>query len=761
MFAVVDSTLHLPQTVADLDHLYQVGLRGSRQGLTVDPGALYPLLKPRRDRFAAVTAEWWREPPIMTLDDEQREVAAVAVADDYFRVLGAKPIAGRTFAAGEASSAGTAVISEQVWRRDFGGVRDLGSIRLLLDARSYTVVGVMPRLRAAVTEPEVFLLADQTAPAPEPGATIYVRLAAGVAQAAAEQEIATIARSVAATDHPTAQAGGIAASLYSLGRASIAIPGFRQLMVAGAIAVLLIACVNLGMLILARQLTRRRELAMQLALGAPRHIATLQASLEALLLTLLGGVSGLGIATVLVRALAGRMSPGLQASLGSPWMSGRVIAFAVIAPFIVAALCGVLAARRAPRERHGIGRAMSGAAPRTFRAFVVVQFGSSMLLLVVVAMLVRAIVAVNRFDPGVALDGLYQTRLNLARGVPIPRAVRDRQDSTEAAARLRATSVANQQILLAASRLGNVAYAATSFDAALPGRVVQSAGSPQPVPLVSYHLVSSDFFRTLGVHVVKGRNFEPGDAGGDVAVVDAALAARLWPDGRAMGDLRVGSGRHARTVRVVGIAPSFALAPPRQAAVAPTGELYVLSTDSVETGSSLFVRARQGGASLPDRAAAAFRAVAPSVAFTRLAPVAEEYRVLVERQGFVARILGIFALLGAALAGIGLYATATLSVSRRRQEFAIRIALGAPSAAVRRLVLREGLLLAGIGAGVGVVLSLWSARVIRAAFYGVEAPGPQLLLGLTMVLALLAVVAGWLPARRAATQPPADTLREV
>jgi predicted permease len=691
------------------------------------------------------------------------------VSAEYFDVLGLRAAAGRLFAAADdrAGAPPVVVLGHGLWRRRFGGDPSIVGREVALDGAPHTVVGVLqahPRVRDEVFAP-LALTAQEIAATGTRAYTTIGLLRADATLAAAQAELAEIAaRLAAARPHSNT---GVGVELVPIREQIVGGGSAPALMLLGAAGfVLLIACVNVANLLLARAATRAREVAVRTALGATRGRVVRQVLTETVLLGALGGGLGTLLAIVGLDALVAVL-PATIPRLEEVSIDGVVLGFAAAASLLVGVAFGLAPAfgvvRRPgelrPGELQSSGRGTASVERRRTRDLLVAaEVACAAVLLTGAGLMARSLWALHRVEPGADTGRTLVARLAL----PAAR--------YPDAARIVATY---DRILDGLAAIPGVVSAAAANNVPLSGEGFQIsfavAGRPAPapdrVPTTLHQIVSADYFRTLGVPVVEGRAFAATDRADAprVGIVNETMARRAWPDGGALGARVTLDDGVEEPLEVVGVVADVRHHGPARA---PEPELYVPHAQAPpiawrwqEGGMSLLVRADAAPAAVLPRARAAVAAVdreLPVFGLTTLEQVVDDS---VASTRALMRLLVAFAGLALILAAVGVYGVVSYGVAQRTRELGIRVALGAAASSVRRLVLGRGMAVAGLGIALGTAASVVLARTLRASLYGVGPTDPATLAGVAAILAAVSAAACWLPARRAARLDPVVALK--
>jgi predicted permease len=692
-------------------------------------------------------------------------VGTQLVSGNYFDVLGVRPLLGRMLSEADDRVAGAspvAVVSHSLWQRRLGGDPSAIGRSIRLNGFPFTVVGVAPPGFQGhfVGFPfEVWVplaMAAQAAPGEDLASReaswleLVGRLEPGVSRPQAQAGLAAIMSGLA-REHSLALRGagvdmrpmtGVDDSLRG------GVVGFLAVLQTVAILVLLIACVNLAGLLMARAAARARELAVRMALGASRGTLMRQLTAETVGLFVLGGLAGVAVAfwTVdLLHAFQPAFPVPLRFDLR---LDARVLAFAAAATILAGAVCGLVPALQSTREdilpALKDARVAGGPRLRLRRLLVAGQVALTTLLLVGAGLFLRTLQSARTVDPGFDPDGVHSARLDLTLLAGTEASGRAFYD--QLLARLAAEPGVRSASLAASLPLRSLAPPTAAVRADGP----MSASAPGLT--VAFNAVSPGFFDTLRIPLRAGRTFRPTDTPdkSPVVVVNEALAARLWPDRPPIG-ARLWVDAVPR--EVVGVVRgtkvrSLTEEPPLQAYV-PLAQSYQPRARALVLGEG-------------DLAAALRRdvaALAPDLPVMEPAPLREAISFALFPQRMAASIAGALGVLGLVLAATGLYGVVAYSVSLRTREMGVRVALGARRGDVMALVVGGGLRLTLAGVAGGAALAAVLTRALRGLLAGVSPTDAPTFLSVALLMAAVAALASYLPARRAARVDPMTALR--
>ena len=685
----------------------------------------------------------------------ERAQAALATSN-LLRTLGLVPVLGRDLRPDDERGTPSAVLlGWDYWQRRYGGARDVVGRTLQLNGRPYTIVGVAPRALAfpARTDLLVPLKTDTTLNRRSEFLDVVGRLAPGATPEAAQAEMATIATRLAA-EYPETNAT-IRADVVPLGEQLLGKARPAVLTLMGAVAlVLLVACGNVANLLLGRAAERERELAVRAGLGASRVRLARQMVTESLVLALGGGALGLGLAAGAVRLLRAAPSdvlPRLDEVRLDPWVA--VFAFGV--SVLCGLLFGVAPAMRAGRadlqgtlRAGGRGLAGQGAVLRLRALLIGSEVALAVVLLVVGALLLRSFGELQRVPTGFVAERVLTAKVTLPRarypdGARLVAFWDGVQGRVTTFPGVRAAGIGSSV------PMGAVPYLSFEIEG------VPQTGTNVMQDAQAYN-VSPGYFPALGIRLVRGRLLAPSD-GPDaprVLVINETLARRFFGARDPIG-ARITFGDSTEYATVVGIVADMRQ---RGLADAPYSQAY--APVAQEPGRSMYLTLRTTG-DPTGLAAAVRRAVAeldPALPVYDVRSMEDRLADDVARPRFTSALTTAFALMALLLAAVGISGVVAYAVGQRTRELGVRQALGARPEDVVRLVVRQGMTPVVVGIAVGLVGAAAAARAIRGLLFGVGAADPVTYVGALAFLGTVALVATWLPARRALRVPPAVAL---
>jgi putative ABC transport system permease protein len=694
------------------------------------------------------------------------------ISANLLDVLGVKPVVGRSFTADEdrASGAKAVMLSHGFWKRRFGGDPRIVGRSILLDGQPFQVVGVTSPSFHVYEQKDVFLPLGLRENAPgfgsfgsHPGINMVGRLAPGVTPRQAQAELVAIAAGIEA-ENPM-QYKGTHAMLQPL-HEDLA-EDFRPqlLLLMGAVAfVLLIAAANVANLMLGRAMDRAKEMGIRAALGSGRLRLVRQLLVEAALVALAGAAVGLLLAVWGVDLLAAGRPKAVEL-LGAIELDGRVLGFTIVVALATGVLFGLAPALTASRQdlaqvmKEGDHRATAGGGKLRVRNLLVIgEVALALVLLAGAGLAMRGFLRLTERDPGFRVDGLLRMSISMPEKkydtAPKLRAFQDELLR-------RVGSVPGVESVAITTGLPIVGSSESSFE-------VADTPVPESEPRMAVtYIVSHDYLKTMKTPLVRGRDFSadlrPG--GAKEIIIDTALADKFFPGEDPLGkQLRMGDPRDPLKT-VVGVARHVAHYGLEGREQAPY-QLY-LPIEALPDEDRL---AYTGGVEIvlrtagdPDRFArqvqAEIAAIDPDQPIYDVSTMEAKLAASIADRRFTTFLLGIFGVLAVMIAGVGIYAVMSNSVSRRTHELGIRMALGAQPGDVIRLVVRQGLTLVLVGLAVGVIGSFALTRVMRTILSGVSATDPTTFVVTSVVLVAVGALATYIPARRATRVDPMVALR--
>jgi len=698
--------------------------------------------------------------------DEPVELVGRLVSWSFFRVLGVQPALGRALVEDDdrRGAARVVVLSHGLWRDRFAADPGIVGRSITLDREPFTVVGVMPKGFAYPADVELWTplvpgvneLAEQT------GVwwmSAIGRLKPGVSLQQARRDMAAFATSY---NREKFQEPGISAVVTPLSDAVFGPTRPTLLALLGGVAlVLLVACANVAALQVVQVDERASEMALRLALGASAARIGRALLAESLVLGLLGG--GLGV----LGALAGvpllvALSPQEVPRLDEAALDPTTLAVALLLTLAVAAataLAPILAGRqRSLREAlQGGSRSLAAGGSRMRAALVAGEVSLALVLLVGAGLLVRSFVALR--DVPLGFDSMQLLAFDSgASEQRYPQLERQRRYVEDLVSRVQALPGVESAAAVTLRPLWG-STVGMDWPFTIEG---QSEKDAERNPLLNFETVTPDYFRTMGIPLTRGRAFDAHDRDGQpgVAIVSDALARRYWPGQDPIGKrLKIPlppTAYHDVWLTVVAVAGDARY----RELTATRLDLYMPHRQSDHRPHHVVVRTRGEAGGLPAAILRTLRELDPEQPAPRIVAMTDVVHEALGGPRFGARVLTAFALVGLALAALGLYGLIAYAVGRRTREIGVRVTLGARPLDVARLVLREGLLPAALGVAVGLAGALAAARVVSKLLFGVGPTDALTLAGASLLLLGVAALASVLPAGRALRVQPSVTLRE-
>ncbi len=762
IFSIASFLLLRPLPFQDRDTLVALFMVDTQRGADREAVSDADFLEWRRESgaFAGIGA-FTRATYTLSGRGEPVRLAAQQVTAELLTLWGVAPATGRMFQSGD-DAPGTApvvLLSHGYWMRQFGGDPGMIGDSLVLDGVPHQVVGVVsPDLEiGSMSLIEVWtpLVLDPVAPRTERRLNAYGRLRPGVTVAEASAEIAAIARRQQQA-HATTNEGWDARAIPLLeamtGRNSWFVLGLLSLVVA---LVLVIACANVANLMLARSVVRRKELAVRAAIGAGRFRIVRQLVTESLLLGLLGGVLGLATAYGGLRVIrAVTFEPFFQQITIDARVLLYVATLSVLTPLIFGLLPALAAARLNLSQAigEGAGRTSGGLQGRRSRNLLVVaQLSMATALLILSTLVIRAAVAESRFDPGFDPANLLTLRIELA-GPRYPDDASAQRFAEATLARL--------------SRLPGVEHAAVASALPVFSRVppvtfsLESRGLEHPAdrPWALSTTVSEDYFDAFDIPILRGRPFRDTDRSGDpgAVVISAETARRYWPDADPIGQ-RITLTDSDTPMTIVGIAGDVFNSDSLRDSFQPA--IYLPLGQHPRRQLAFAIGTAVEPSTLVESVRREIRSEDPDQAVYDVRTMAQTFWENLASDRLIYGLFSSFALVALLLATAGLYGLMAYSVSQRSQEFGVRMALGAQARDVVRQVVRQGLGLAVLGLGLGLAGGFALASAVASQLYGVGPRDPLTYSVAAGTLLIVALLASWIPARRAAAQDPVRALR--
>ncbi len=765
VFTIVDSVLLRPLPFPEPERLYALAVvrddpfRGIND--TVMPDFLYVYFRKQDRLFEKLTA--YNSHRInMTGAGDARSVSGAFATADFFSVLGANAALGRTFAPDEDQPGhdGVVVIGDNLWRSAFGADPAAIGKSVRLDGESHTIIGVMP-IGFAFPAPLDVWVPQGVHPSGHNSQLLSVmgRIKPGVSQNQATAELDTIIKQIPGEldvrHRPPARVVSLLESVSGKVQRSL-------LVFLGAVAfVLLIACTNVANLLLARSAGRRQEIAVRAALGASRWRLIRHLLTESTLVSLAGGAAGLILAVwgvpALVKLAPAEMLPRAEQIGIDGWVLAFTFAIALVTGLGFGIIPALQATRSELRESLSLGgRSLTGRHERLRGALVVAEIALSLVLLTGAGLMLKSFIRLRSVDTGFRAEHL------IAMTVELP-------DSTyQSASQVQAfhgRTLERLSQLPGVTAAGAVNWLPFGSGLLMGDFRLEGGRKFPPGLMVDKPIVSPGYFRTMGIRLLRGRDFTANDNGDAllVAVVSDSAAKRIWPGADPIGKRFTEEEENPKPkdwVTVVGVVQDV-----KQMGMAdkPRETVYQTSAQINRPGwlnhAAFVVRT----ATDPEGLATAMRGVVRDIDRNQPVQSIATMQTLIDASTaeprFQTRLLGAFSLLALLLAAVGTYGVLAYSVAQRTHEIGIRMALGAERRDVLRLVLRRTLMLAGAGVLIGAAGALAITRVLQKFLFEVKPDDPATFVAVAALLAGVALAAGWIPAWRATRVDPVEALR--
>ncbi|HEV3410722.1 MAG TPA: ABC transporter permease [Chthoniobacterales bacterium] len=760
IFSVIDGVLLRPLPYPDADRILYVSQASAGNPRDASAPANYLDWAAQNTVFTHMAASRGNQVNLTDGDRAERVRSTTATAT-YFQVFGVSPMLGRTFLPSDEApgNARVIVLSHAFWERRFGSDANVIGREIRINGEPHTIIGVMPRNFLADGYPEIWQASAWSVPAHtlrptvDPRALrdsnyldVWARLKPGVTLEQARAEMNGImARMV--KQHPNLEGEGIALTPLRDDLVGNLRPVLFVLF--GAVTcLLLIGCANVANLQLARATARAREISIRAALGASRGRVIRQLLTESVLLALLGGALGVVLASWALPLLL-TLAPADIRYFKEITLNREVLAFSLIASVLTGIVFGTVPAFHAsaanPSESLGEGeRGSTSARSRSRAILITVEVALSLVLLIGAGLMVKSFANLLRVDPGFSTERVLVFDL-------APSSTEEPRQLAFYTEVLRALqNTAGIERVAAVSRL--------PFSGGNSSRTFNVIGS-EVERNADIRVSSPDYFRTMGIPLLKGREFNEHDGPNSVrvAIINEACARLVFPNEDPLGKVIENFGPNNEKLQIVGVVGNV-----RHLALetAPRPELYQPLGQA--TWPRMFFAAKSAAANPVTVLPAVQSAVAQidkTVALGNPRTMDDVIARSLAQRKFMMLLLAIFAGIAVSLATIGLYGVMSYSVVQRTREIGIRMALGAQRRDVLKLVVSQGMLLTLIGVLCGLIASLGATRLIANLLYGIAATDLATFIGLSLLLLAVALLACWLPARRASGVDPMVALR--
>src|SRR5262245_15357845 len=765
IFSVVNSTLLRPLPYPNAERLMTIWEDHRARNGPVDEWTSPTGFEDWRDQAKSfdhvVALQGWG--PTLTGQGDPEQLVGALVSPDKFPMLGVVPALGRSFRPEEDQRGveSVVIISDKLWRQRFGGDSSLVGKKISLNGESRTVIGVMPAgfkfpiiPRADIWRP--------IQPALNPGCQrgcitirVIARLKPGAGEAQARAELNAIAGRIEQQFPDTNSKVGV--TLIPLQDFLVGPVKTQMLALLVAVAfVLLIACANVANLLLARSATREKDIAIRASLGAGRGRIARQLLSKSLLLAAIGGAVGVSLAYGLVQLLVS-FSPQGTPRLDEIGVDGRALVYATAITVLTGLFFGsapVMQLFKADLNQSlrdagkGLQVAMSGR--RALSALVVAETALALMLLIGAGLLIRSFIRLQRVDAG------FNPRNVLTALVTLPPAVYPERNQIAPFYGQLLERVRTLPGAQSAAAVSSLPLAGFDNDA---GFVIE--GRPEPLPdqrpVAWISSVSPDYFRTMGMRLVKGREFTERDNenAARVVIISEATARRHFTNEDPIGK-RIGNGRPDGWREIVGVTADV-----KHFGLNQDARVSMFFPHSQQPARRMFIVARAVAdpLSLSSALRGAVAAMDKNLAVSNISAMEEVTAQSIGQERFTLLLLGVFSALALLLAVAGIYGVMSYAVAQRTHEIGVRVTLGAQTRDVLKMVVTQGMALVVWGVGIGLASAFALTRFIRGLLFGVSATDPMTFVGVAALLALVALVACYVPARRASKVDPMVALR--
>jgi len=677
-----------------------------------------------------------------------------AVYGNFFGLMGRAPVLGRTFSVDEPNGH-QAVLSYRLWQTRFGGSPRVLGQTVELNGLTSQIVGVMPQGFAFPSEKTLLWTPASAIPGWQTRRSgrghgfgpILGRLRPGATLAEARAEVEVINQGLAA-QYPSDNADRgmrlvpLAAQIHGK-----TVPFMLAILSGAVLLVLLIACANVANLLLTRGADRRQEIAVWSALGASNRRIVRQLVIESLLLAGIGGALGLPFAALGIRAILALAPHGIP-RLGEARLDVSVLLFSLGLSLATGLLFGLAPAMRISQistQRNTSATHSQGMR----RAFLVAQVVFAVVLLTGAGLLIRSFFAIQSVDPGFRTSRVLAGTLRFSSALPPDRRAARFRDTI--------TRIGDLQEVKAVGAISTLFYSGNEAKFGLRAVEGRPLESPQQWTPMTWATIGGDYFQALGIPLLRGRFFSDADTKNTtpVVIINETMARRYWPSDDPIGKGIKGfdpRGRNDDWVRVIGVVKDMHSSGLERS---PIAQIYETQAQALDDTENLVVYTDASVVDLRDAIGSLDRSAVLSDVTAMSARLEEQNAP----RRFQTLLLSSFAALALGLAGAGMFAMMHYTVAQRTREIGIRMALGASRAAVVRMVLREGLVLVAAGCGIGLAGSLLFSRSIRSLLFEVGPGDPDTLSAVSLLLASIALLACYIPARRATRVDPVIALR--
>ena len=760
MFTVVNSVLLRPLNFPEPERIVVFAGIDPREGITEGPMSVPDFVdwQTQSQSFEHI-AGFVASSAYLHLSDQTERVRIAAVSADFFPIFKTNALSGRTIQADDTKDdADGVVISYGLWQRSFGGASDVVGRKVKINGWWGTIVGIMPAGFTYPDDTEIWW-GRQFQPAKEARDNRYVyvvsRLKPGVSLAQAQTEMDTINQRLAQTYVDTNSNWGV--RLTELRESMVKKLRTSLLVLLGAVAfVLLIACANVANLLLARAVSRQKEIALRTALGASRLRVVRQLLTESVMLSLVSGLAGLGLSIWLIKLLVA-LTPPNTPRLDEIRIDLRVFGFTLAVTVAAGLLFGLVPALQTSRPNlneelkdSGQRGSETGGRNRIGGLLIISEIALSFMLLAGAGLLIKSFMHLRETNPGFNPDNVLTMRLTLMTGKPQDNAQRYKQLIDQVKATPGVQSAGAILSLPLRGDTFNLGHSVIREGLALtPGNETNA----------QYLSIASEYFQTLQIPLKAGRVFTDHDnlESTKVVIISETLARKLWPGESAIGKRLVDWRAEKFPREVVGVVGDTRQSLDQE----PWQEMYVpyAQDGGMWSDMSLVVRANGDPAALAGAVREAIRSVDKDIPTYNLKTMNDVIHISAAPRRVPMLLLSAFAGVAMLLAMLGIYGVTSYYVTQRRHEIGVRMALGAQIVDVLKLVLKRAILLAVVGIGIGTAGAVAVTRYMTTLLFGVKPIDAVTFVAVGMVLAIVVLVACIVPARKAAKIDPLEALR--
>jgi predicted permease len=696
---------------------------------------------------------------------DPEQLVGVHASASFLPVLGLEPILGRNFTADEDRPGGQQVVlvSHRTWRQRFNSDPSVLGRSLTLNGSPYTIVGVLPEAASAFPLNQIEIWVPRPAEVPflapsqlNNGGYFFqavARLRPGVSLTQAREAMDVIAAGYRAA-HPTNVDAPSSIEVVPLLEDAVGQQRQSYLMLFAAVAcVLLIACANIANLLLARFVSRRREIAARLALGASRAGVLRQLVTESMVLAVLGGIVGLLLAQWVLRGVV-VLGADLIPRVLEIGLDPVALVFALVVTFATGLAIGVLPAWQAARVNVNetlkeASRGSTGGGQRLRAALLVAEVSLSLVLLIAAGLLLTSFARLQRVEPGFDPEGVFTAQVVL----PPQRYDRDKLVAFYEQLYQRLATLPGSSSASLSDRLP-LTGAQTPAPIAVVGRALPPLSER---PNANRHLVSPNYFTTLGIPIRAGRDFDERDSARvpHVVIINETFARRYFPNEDPIGRTLI-TGMGQLPSQIIGVVADVRST---NLNTAPETDYFLPALQRPETFTNILVRTNVAPAAMAPVVRDALRTVDPDLPLLQPEALSTRIAQTVADRKLALALMGGFAALALLLASLGVYSVMAYLVAFRTSEIGIRMALGASPGAVMRMVLGHGRRLTLMGIVLGVIGALVVTRLMQQALFEVDAADPLIYMAVAATLLLVTECASWFPARRATRIDPVRALR--